>query len=185
MIACKSYNQLMYTKRFLLSVVLLTLFICVMNTPSPAQETDNNGQSYSTVEERRLHVRIIEEHDQITKDKKTLLLKEKELEKLREEIDLKLEELDRKLEELARQKSSLRKIQAGVTDSDDSQIGNLSRVYENMDPVKAATTLASLEPELAAQILVGMKSRSSAKILDILNSSQAAKITEILSGLSR
>ena len=169
----------------LLSILGAFLVVCICLQSARAQEADNPEPSYENVEERRLHVRIIEEHDQINREKKALLLKEKELEKLREEIDLKLEELDRKLEELGRQTATLRRMQAGDIDTADDQINNISRIYENMDPVKAAIAISDLEPETAAEILAGMRSRSAAKILDLLNSRKATEITKILVTLPR
>lgn len=167
------------------TMIITLLFLTISFQSAIAQETTDAQDSYANVEERRLRVRIIEEHDKIIKDRETLLLKEKELEKLREEIDSKLDELDRKLEELARQKAILRKIPAENIETADDQSINLSRIYENMDPVNAAVALADLNPESAARILAGMRSRSAARILDILNSRTAAEITEILTSFQQ
>lgn len=145
-----------------------------------SSEIDRRNQTYDTVEERRLHVRIIEEHDQLNNERKSLLLKEKELEQLKSEIDLKLEALDRKLDELVKQKAAINKMLAGDIEATESPIKDLSKIYEQMDPVKAAIALAGLEPETAAKILTGMKSRSAARILEIIDSQRAAEITKIL-----
>lgn len=169
--------------------IALAIFLCVsLPTFADAQgssENINSDQTYDTVEERRLHVRIIEEHDDLNNERKSLLLKEKELEKLNTEIDLKLEELDRKLDKLAQQKAELQKMQAGNTETTESPIRDLSKIYEQMDPVKAAIAIAGLEPETAAMILTGMKSRSAARILEIIDSRRAAEITKILVTLPR
>ncbi|MCG6929206.1 MAG: hypothetical protein LJE64_01515 [Desulfofustis sp.] len=168
--------------------VMITVHL-LMNSPpfvaAQAQDAAEQEETFANVEERRLQVRIIEAYDQIDRDKKALLLKEKELQRLREEIDLKLEELDRKLAQLAREKATLSEMRIGESDAAEDPLAGLSSIYENMDPVKAALALADLEPETAAAILAGMRSRSAAKILDILNSRKASELTEILSTLPR
>lgn len=169
--------------------IALAIFLCILlPTFADAQESSENirsDQTYDTVEERRLHVRIIEEHDELNNERKLLLLKEKELEKLNYEINLKLEELDRKLDKLAKQKAEIQKMQAGNTETTESPIRDLSKIYEQMDQVKAAIAIAGLEPETAAMILTGMKSRSAARILEIIDSRRAAEITKILVTLPR
>ena len=147
--------------------------------PAPAQQTTLPEQNFSSVEERRLHVRIIEEHDDIINEKKALLLKEKELESLRAEIDRKLEEIDLQLGEMEKQKQILDALQSQKSEEDQLRIKNLSKIYENMDPIKAAQALADLDFEVAADILSYMKARSAAKILNSLTRNQAAEISRL------
>lgn len=170
---------------FSTGVVLAGLWLLVSPSPLYAQQApeENPGpQTYESVEERRLQVRIVDANEGVNEANRLLLLKQKELEKLEKEIDLKLEELDRKLNDLAKQKAELKKIQVGAGHTTARPAQNLSRIYEQMDPFRAATALSNLEPETAASILTGMKSRQAARILDIMQTARATEITRILTG---
>jgi flagellar motility protein MotE (MotC chaperone) len=57
-------------------------------------------------------------------------------------------------------------------------------MYEKMDPVQAASLLASLEEELAIGILSGMKSRSAGKVLNNIEKQKAARLSEAFSTLN-
>lgn len=172
----------MSCRRMLKSIAILTLSV-LSPFSLTAQQTEVPDQDFSSVEERRLHVRIIEEHSDIINEKKALLLKEKELESLKEEIDKKLEEIDRQLAKMEEQKQELETLLALKSEKEQQKIKNLSRIYENMEPVRAAQALADLERQTAADILSHMKSRSAAKILNSLNRQQAAEISRLFLSL--
>ena len=142
------------------------------------QESPSDGE-FSSVEERRLHVRIIEDQNSLIDEKKALVLEEARLEKLKAEIDAKLTEIDRKLAEMEAQKKVLEALSEGKRSEQLQRIDNLAKIYENMDPLLAAEAVSDLERQVAAAILASMKPRSAARILDGLSREQAAEISRL------
>ena len=61
------------------------------------------------------------------------------------------------------------------------KVKDLSKIYEKMDPLKAALALSGLQQQLAADLLANMKVKSAAKILDSLNKPQATEISKTFS----
>jgi flagellar motility protein MotE (MotC chaperone) len=66
---------------------------------------------------------------------------------------------------------------------ENARILNLSKVYEKMDPAKAARVIATLETELAVDILANMKQKSAGKILNNLEGEKAATLSVAFSTL--
>jgi len=163
-------------------IVITLVFFCFFPCYSLAETTEPTEPEdiYDSVEQRRLHVRIIEAHDEINNERAILELKKKELQKLEKEIDRKLVKLDEKLDELIRQKAEIASMRSGKEESSHTPLKNLSRIYEQMEPLNAAMIITGLEPESAAAILAGMKSRSAARILDLIDRDRAAALTTII-----
>ena len=161
---------------FILVILLLT---SLGNQYSVAQQESPSGNEFSSVEERRLHVRIIEDQDSLIDAKKALVLEEARLEKLKVEIDAKLTEIDRKLAEMEAQKKILEALSDKKQTAQQMRIKNLGKIYENMDPLLAAEAVSDLDRQVAAAILSSMKPRSAARILDGLSREQAAEISRL------
>jgi flagellar motility protein MotE (MotC chaperone) len=160
-----------------LATLLLTAF-CFSTLTGAEHETPSSGE-FSSVEERRLRVRIIEDQNSLIDEKKALVLEEARLEKLKAEIDAKLAEIDNKLAEMEDQKNILEKLLEEKQREDQQRITNLGKIYENMDPLWAAEIVSDLDRQVAAAILASMKPRSAAKILDGLSRDQAAEISRL------
>ena len=168
-------------KRSALRIVLVVLLLVPFGYPtsSSADQEPTSASDFSSVEERRLHVRIIEDQKSLIDEKKALVLEEARLEKLRSEINAKLEEIDRKLAEMEAQKKVLEALSEEQQTKELQRIENLAKIYENMDPLLAAEAVADLDRQVAAAILAAMKPRSAAKILDGLGREQAAEISRL------
>ena len=158
------------------SLIVLSFCCPVVNA---AERDSTSSEAFSSVEERRLHVRIIEDQDTLIEKKKALVLEETRLEKLKTEIDAKLAEIDRKLVEMETQKQALEALLSQRQDAEQQRIKSLGRIYEGMDPILAAQTLADLDPAVAAAILGAMKPRSAARILNGLSKEQATEISRL------
>lgn len=171
-----AYHDYLVT-RFALSVLLT--FLVGYPVLSSAQQQTSPGEEFSSVEERRLHVRIIEDQDSLIEEKKTLVLEEARLEKLKSEIDVKLAEIDRKLAEMEAQKRALEVLLKEKENQDLQRLKNLGKIYESMDPLLAADAVADLDRPVAAALLASMKPRSAAKILDALSREEAAEISRL------
>jgi len=166
------------TARPLVLAVLLHIAIGSRTLIGSELEQPSSNE-FSSVEERRLHVRIIEDQNSLIDEKKALVLEEARLEKLRAEIDAKLAEIDRKLAEMEAQRKALEALSEKEQGVDQERIDNLAKIYENMDPLLAAEAISDLDLEVAAAILASMKPRSAAKILDGLSREQAAEISKL------
>lgn len=169
------------------TIIYFSLFsICLICfaglSPLHAQETDTADElEFSSVEERRLHATMKQEREYIFEEKKELALREKELKTLEDAVDKKLAEIDNKLEDLQRSKQQLTGLLSEKSAEEVKKIKNLSKIYEKMDPAKAALVLSGLEQQLAADLLANMKVKSAAKILDSLNKPQATEISKTFS----
>lgn len=162
------------------SIIYLSILLFFLASTVNAEERQTvSSGDFSSVEERRLHVRIIEEQDALIDKKKALVLEETRLEKLRAEVDLKLEEIDRKLNEMESQKMALEALLEEKQVQEQQRIKGLGRIYENMDPLLAAEALADLDREVAAAILATMKPRPAAKILNGLSREEATEISRL------
>ena len=130
----------------------------------------------SSVEERRILSSLLEEKTKIAAQKKHLDAREMELKTLQAEVD-------KKLNELRRMREEVKELFAQKETEEQARILNLSKVYEKMDPAKAARVIATLETELAVDILANMKQKSAGKILNNLEGEKAATLSVAFSTL--
>ena len=164
-----------------LCICLFTLIPCFSLYAQESKPSDDI--EFSSVEERRLHATMKEERAVIFEEKKELVLREKELKTLEDAVDKKLAEIDKKLEELQRSKQQLNELLAEKSSEEIKKIKDLSKIYEKMDPVKAALALSGLEQQLAADLLANMKVKSAAKILDEISKQKAVELSTSFSTL--
>lgn len=171
-----------FNKLIIFCLAILVLFTgVVFFTAAARSESENSeNQQFSSVEERRLHVKIIEEHDSLVSERKELLLREQALKDLEAEIDRKLDEIDRKLVELEEQKRVLEDLLAKKDETEQRRLEKLGKVYESMIPVQAARALSRLDVQTAADILAVMNPRSAARIVNGLSAERASEITRKL-----
>ncbi len=132
---------------------------------------------FSSVEERRLYTNIQEELASITEQKNNLLMKEKELKTLEESVDKKIAEVDSKLDELRALKKKIDSLLAEKSAAEQKRIKDLSKIYDKMDPEKAAFAISGMEEQLATDLLANMKVKAAAKILDNLNKQKATSLS--------
>ena len=156
--------------------VLLVAIMMIPLSVNGSEEPD-----FASVEERRLHATMLEERESIFEEKKELALREKELKSLEDAVDKKLAEIDRKLEELEASKQQLADLLAEKSAEETKRIKELGKIYEKMDPGKAAVALSGLDQRLAADLLANMKVKAAAKILDSLNKVKATEISRTYS----
>ncbi|MBE0585821.1 MAG: hypothetical protein IH612_18930 [Desulfofustis sp.] len=148
---------------------------------SRAQDEDPAAPVFTSVEQRRLQATISSERESLLEDKKALELRENELKSLEEAVDKKLAEIDRKIAELQQQQKNIDEALARKNVAEQAKIQELSKIYERMEPDKAALALSGLEQRLAADILANMKVKAAAKVLDSLNKQKAVELSETFS----
>ena len=155
---------------------LLSLFLLPQNLMAEESVDEAETTQSSSVEERRILASLKEERANIAAREKLLNTREMGLKTLQTEVDKKLNELRRLREEVE-------KLVAQKDEEENARILNLSKVYEKMDPTKAASIIATLKTDLAVDILANMKQKSAGKILNNLEGEKAASLSVAFSKL--
>lgn len=92
------------------------------------------------------------------------------------------EELRKRLTELEDAETSLTAALALSETANDSDIGRLTAVYENMKPADAASLFEEMAPDFAAGFLVRMRPEAAAAIMTGLEPQSAYSISVIIAG---
>lgn len=132
----------------------------------------------ATVEERRIRSSIQKEVTRLRQKEKMLEMKEMELKTLSREVDKKLAEIEKAriaLTELLQEKRRIENEKAKA----------LSKIYEKMDPAKAARLLISLDKDLAVTIIEGMNAKKAGKVLNNVEPKVAATLSKSYASLEK
>lgn len=157
-----------------LPIYVISTFVLLFSLTPSAFSADNN---YSSVEERRIEKTILEERAKIRKEREEIDLRKKELKSLEEGVDKKLTEFDSKLESLKNLQNRIEALLEEKSAIEQKQIESLAKIYEKMNPAKAALALSGLEQQLASDLLGKMKVKSAAKILDQVSKQKTTQIS--------
>ena len=84
---------------------------------------------------------------------------------------------------MKQQKVQLEELLAKKDQAEKDKIKNLSKIYESMEPGKAAMAITGLDQQLAAELLANMRTRSAAQILDNLDNQQTTEISRLFLSL--
>lgn len=166
----------------LLALLLLSLPVPVRGANQLASQATTApapaAPAIGSVEERRVLASLEQARQDLAKQQAAQQQKALELQTLSQEVD-------RKLDALKTVRDQLDKLLKAKDDAEVQRIGDLSKMYEKMDPAKAAVLLASLDRDLAVSILGGIKAKIAGKILNNMNSETAARFTRAYSTLAR
>ncbi len=162
----------------LLSVLALVITLVVWGSVlvSAQEDPSSSTSEYSSVEERRLLLSLQQERQKLRKKDEALQKREIELKTLEVEVEKKLDDLKRLREQVEGLLGKKSEVEA-------QQVTELSKIYEKMDPAKAALVIAELDEGLAVQILSGMKRKSAGKILNSIRKDKAISLSEGFSDL--
>ncbi|MGE4580231.1 MAG: MotE family protein [Desulfuromonadales bacterium] len=133
-------------------------------------------QPIQSVEERRILLSLQEERTRLEERDRQLDQREMELKSLQAEVDKKLDELN-----VLRQQ--FEQLLAERENREAERLGELSLMYEKMDPVKAAAIISTLDEELAIGILAGMRKKSAGKLLNNMERKKAASLSRRFSSI--
>jgi len=125
----------------------------------------------SSVEERRILVSIEDEYAKLRERESKIDTREMELKTLVAEVDKKLAAMQQLRNELV---TLLDRKDA----TEGERIGELSKIYEKMNPQKAAVLITALDYQLAVDLLLGIKKKTAGKILDNLDPETATKLSK-------
>lgn len=151
-------------------VMLVALALLSIGLPIRAQDLAAN-LPIKSVEERRILVSIEREREKLDQREADLDSRELQLKTLESEVDKKLaamQELRGKLVKLL----NLKKSEEG------RRVGELSKIYEKMEPTKAARLIKDLDQQLAIELLIGIKKKTAGQILDNLDVETATKLSK-------
>lgn len=146
-------------------LLLVSIFTFLPILTSFAAEEELNKQ-FQSVEERRLYDEIIKENTRLQNEKKDFGMKQKELKTLEDDVDKKLAEIDKKLAEMRILQKKIEELLTEKSAQEIKKIQDLAKIYDKMEPAKAALALSGLDEKLAADLLANMKVKSAAKLLD-------------------
>ncbi len=150
------------------------VLLCLVPLALAAQLVDDS--QISSVEERRILVSIEAEYDKLAEREAELESREMELKTLQGEVDKKLAAMQELRDELLRLLDRKQQ-EEGV------RIGELSAIYEKMEPAKAAKLLKDLDRQLAIEILLGIKKKVAGQILDNLDTRTATALSKAFTNI--
>lgn len=162
----------------LFALALVCTFLGTVDAYAAEKEQQPEFQS---VEERRLYDDIMKENSRLQDERKDFGMKQKELKTLEESVDKKLAEIDKKLVELKSLQKKVEELLAEKSAQELKKTQDLAKIYDKMDPAKAALALAGLDQQLAANLLANMKVKAAAKILDQMAKQKTTELSTTFS----
>lgn len=118
----------------------------------------------------------------LTERKKSLDLREEELNKKAAEIEAQKAIVEKKLVELEEYRAKISAMLQDRIKSDDAKVETLVQVYSNMKPGQAAKIFETMDEDLVIDILSRMKKKSAADILNLIKTEKAQAFAERYAG---
>jgi len=169
-----------------LLIVTMFFYSVVAGYAAPSALVDES--KISSVEERRILVSIEDEYAKLGDREAKIDSREMQLKTLEAEVDKKLAAMQQLRDELIVIRDAKRK---AIKDFDQlvdakrvERIGELSKMYEKMDPVKAAVLIESLDHQFAVDLLLGIKKKIVGKILNSLPPETATTLSNAFTEIS-
>lgn len=151
-------------------VTLAILAILAFGVPATAQPLVDD-QQIKSVEERRILVSIESEYEKLAEREAELDSRELQLKTIDSEVD-------KKLAAMQELRAELVKLLNRKQEEEGRRVGELSKIYEKMDPTKAAKLIKELDQQLAIELLIGIKKKTAGKILDSLDAATATALSK-------
>lgn len=156
----------------ILRTILLTMTLLICSVTLYAAESGLvNEEQISSVEERRILVSIEDEYAKLDELEDKIDAREMQLKTLEAEVDKKLAAMQQLRNELV-------KLLDRKDETEGERIGELSKIYEKMNPQKAAVLIKALDYQLAVDLLLGIKKKTAGKILDSLDAVTATELSK-------
>ncbi len=150
--------------------ISMVFFLCFGNLYAASPGLVDDGK-ISSVEERRILVSIEDEYAKLRERESKIDTREMELKTL-------VAEVDKKLAAMQQLRNELVKLLDRKDATEGERIGELSKIYEKMNPQKAAVLITALDYQLAVDLLLGIKKKTAGKILDNLDPETATKLSK-------
>ena len=130
-----------------------------------------DGQQIDSVEERRILGSIEQQYEKLDQREAELDSRELQLKTLEGEVD-------KKLVAMQDLREALVKLLDRKGEEENLRVAELSKIYEKMDPTKAARLIKELDQQLAIKLLLGIKKKTAGQILDNLDARTAIKLSQ-------
>jgi len=150
--------------------IFMVFFLCSGSLYAASPGLVDDGQ-ISSVEERRILVSIEDEYAKSRERESKIDTREMELKTL-------VAEVDKKLAAMQQLRNELVKLLDRKDATEGERIGELSKIYEKMNPQKSAVLIQALDYQLAVDLLLGIKKKTAGKILDNLDPETATKLNK-------
>jgi flagellar motility protein MotE (MotC chaperone) len=121
----------------------------------------------------------------LSKRRKDLEAKEKEIVMREALLKAAQAELEQKTEELTKIKTDIEGLLKQQTDQENQRITSLVKIYEGMKAKDAARIFDSLEMDVLLQVMTRMSERKSAPILAAMDADRARNLTILLAEQSK
>ncbi len=154
--------------RMILITIVLMFCSGTLLAAKPGQVDENQ---ISSVEERRILVSIEDEYAKLDERESKIDTREMQLKTLEVEVDKKLAAMQQLRTELVQLLDRKEKTEG-------ERIAELSKIYEKMNPQKAAVLIKALDYQLAVDLLLGIKKKTAGKILDSLDAKTATELSK-------
>ncbi|MCD6582639.1 MAG: hypothetical protein J7K90_12650 [Desulfuromusa sp.] len=151
-------------------LVIIMLLLCSGNLYAADSGLIDENQ-ISSVEERRILVSIEDEYAKLGERESKIDAREMQLKTLEMEVDKKLAAMQQLRDELV-------KLLDRKEETEGERIAELSKIYEKMNPQKAAVLIKALDYQLAVELLLGIKKKTAGKILDSLDATTATELSK-------
>ncbi|MBD1400429.1 MotE family protein [Pelovirga terrestris] len=161
-------------KRLWIIVILVSIIILLLQTPLFALTGD---EQFASVEERRILTAIRERDERLSVREEQLHGRELQLKTLEAEVD-------KKIAAMQRLRTELSELLDRRDAEENARIGELSLIYERMNPQQAAVLISELETQLAVNLLLGIKKKTAGQIMERLNAETAIKLSNAFTDLS-
>jgi len=156
----------------ILKMILITLMLMLCSGNLYAADSGLvNEDQISSVEERRILVSIEDEYAKLGERESKIDAREMQLKTLEMEVDKKLAAMQQLRDELV-------KLLDRKEETEGERIAELSKIYEKMNPQKAAVLIKALDYQLAVDLLLGIKKKTAGKILDSLDAETATELSK-------
>ncbi|MCD6580736.1 MAG: hypothetical protein J7K90_02940, partial [Desulfuromusa sp.] len=132
--------------------ISMVFFLCFGNLYAASPGLVDDGK-ISSVEERRILVSIEDEYAKLRERESKIDTREMELKTL-------VAEVDKKLAAMQQLRNELVKLLDRKDATESERIGELSKIYEKMNPQKAAVLITALDYQLAVDLLLGIKKKT-------------------------
>lgn len=156
----------------ILRMILVTIMLLLGSGNLYAADSGLIGEDQiSSVEERRILVSIEDEYAKLGARESKIDARKMQLKTLEMEVDKKLAAMQQLRDELV-------KLLDRKEETEGERIAELSKIYEKMNPQKAAVLIKALDYQLAVELLLGIKKKTAGKILDSLDATTAIELSK-------
>ncbi len=152
--------------------------------PAPAAKKDQAWKDSSDLDDEYSDVKM-ELFADLSKRRKDLETKEKELVMREALLKAAQAELEQKTDELTKIKTDIEGLLKQQTDQENKRIASLVKIYEGMKAKDAARIFDSLEMDVLLQVMTRMSERKSAPILAAMDADRARNLTILLAEQSK